>query len=143
MQKKTRRSLITLLLCAVALGFTAFVFAPIEQYMLNQNEMWFNLGDIAPAALICFAALTALLTGVGMLLPAKARRVYAAVILGLTVCLYLQGNFINPDYGELDGRPVRWGDYTLYAVLDTLLWIAVPAGLAVFAAQKGRLFRRL
>ena len=141
MQKKTRRSLVTLLLCTVALGFTAFVFAPIEQYMLNQNEMWFNLGDIAPAALICFIALTALLTGIGLLLPAKARRVYAAVILGITVCLYLQGNFINPDYGELDGRPVQWGDYTLYAVLDTLLWIAVPAGLAVFAAKKGKLFR--
>ena len=61
MQKKTRRSLVTLVLCAVALGFTAFVFAPIEQYMLNQNEMWFNLGDIVPASLICFAALTALL----------------------------------------------------------------------------------
>lgn len=143
MQKKTRRSLVTLLLCALALGFTAFVFAPIEQYMLNQNEMWFNLGDIVPASLLCFAALTALLTGVGMLLPAKARRIYTAVILGLTVCLYLQGNFINPDYGELDGRAVHWEDFRTYAVVDTLFWIAVPAGLAAFAAAKGKLFRSL
>ena len=141
MQKKTRRSLITLLLCALALAFTAFLFAPIEQYMLNQAEMWFNLGDIAPMAALCFVLLAALLTGIGMLLPAKARRVYTAVILGLTVCLYLQGNFINPDYGELDGRAVHWEDFKLYAVLDTLFWIAVPAGLAVFALKKGRLFR--
>ena len=141
MQQKTRRSLITLLLCAVALGFTAFVFAPIEQYMLNQREMWFNLGDIVPASLLCFLLLTALLVGVGLLLPLKARRVFAAVVLGLTLCLYLQGNFLNPDYGELDGRAVRWENYTVYAVLDTLFWIAVPVGLAVFAAKKGRLFR--
>ena len=141
MQKKTRRSLVTLVLCAVALGFTAFVFAPIEQYMLNQNEMWFNLGDIVPASLICFAALTALLTVIGLPLPPRARRVYAAVILGFTLCLYLQGNFINPDYGELDGRAVDWGRFTGYAVIDTLFWIAVPAGMAVFAAKKGRLFR--
>ena len=106
MQKKTRRSLITLLLCALALAFTAFIFAPIEQYMLNQDEMWFNLGDILPQSLICFALLTAAVTVLGMLLPSKARRVYTAVVLGLTLCLYLQGNFINPDYGELDGRAV-------------------------------------
>ncbi|MBQ9197607.1 MAG: hypothetical protein IJ157_10265 [Clostridia bacterium] len=141
MQKKTRRSLITLLLCALALAFTAFVFAPIEQYMLNQSEMWFNLGDIAPLSLLCFALLAALLTGIGMLLPAKARRAYTAVLLGLTVCLYLQGNFINPDYGELDGRAVRWEDYKVYAVIDTLFWIAVPVGLAAFAIKKGKLFR--
>ena len=141
MQKKNRRSLITLLLCASALGFTAFVFAPIEQYMLNQNEMWFNLGDIVPAALLCFAALTALAVCVGMALPPKARRAYTAVVLGLTACLYLQGNFINPDYGELDGRAVEWGKYTVYAVLNTLFWVAVPAGLAAFALKKGRLFR--
>lgn len=141
MQKKTRRSLITLLLCALALAFTAFVFAPIEQYMLNQSEMWFNLGDIVPAALICFIALAALLVGAGLLLRGKARRVFIAVILGLTICLYLQGNFINPDYGELDGRAVQWSKYTLYAVIDTLFWIAVPAGLAVFAVKKPRPFR--
>jgi len=143
MQKKRggKRSLITLLLCALALSFTAFLFAPIEQYMLNQAEMWFNLGDIVPASLLCFAALFALLVGVGLPLSPKARRVYAAVILGLTLCLYLQGNFLNPDYGELDGRAVHWGDYTLYAVLDTLFWVAVPVGMAWFALKKGKQFR--
>ena len=141
MQKKTRRSLITLLLCALALGFTAFIFAPIEQYMLNQAEMWFNLGDIVPQSLICFVLLTAAFTGIGMLLPSKARRVYTAVVLGLTLCLYLQGNFINPDYGELDGRAVHWENFKAYAVADTLFWIAVPVALAVFALKKGRLFR--
>ena len=142
MQKKTRRRLITLLLCALALAFTAFIFAPIEQYMLNQDEMWFNLGDILPQSLICFALLTAAVTVLGMLLPSKARRVYTAVVLGLTLCLYLQGNFINPDYGELDGRAVHWEDFTLYAVIDTVFWIAVPAALAVFAYKKSKLFRR-
>ena len=143
MQKKTVRSLITLLLCALALSFTAFIFAPIEQFMLNQSEMWFNLGDIVPMSLLSFAALTAVLTGVGMLLPLKARRVYTAVILGLTVCLYLQGNFINPDYGELDGRAVDWSRFTGYAVIDTVFWVAVPLGLAVFALKKGKLFRNI
>ena len=143
MQKKRgkKRGMLTLLLCVLALGFTAFLFAPIEQYMLNQAEMWFNLDDIVPASLLCFAALCAVLLGIGLLLHGKARRVYAAVILGLTLCLYLQGNFLNPDYGELDGRAVRWGDYTLYAVLDTLFWLAVPALLAVLALKKAKLFR--
>ena len=140
-KKRGKKSLITLLLCALALGFTAFIFAPIEQYMLNQAEMWFNLGDILPQSLLCFALLTAALTGIGALLPAKARRVYTAVVLGITLCLYLQGNFINADYGELDGRAVPWENFRAYAVADTLFWLAVPVGLGVFALKKGRLFR--
>ena len=136
-----KRSLVTLMLCALAFAFTAFIFAPIEQFMLNQREMWFNLGDIVPASLICFALLAAVLIGIGLALPPKARRILSAVVLGLTLCLYIQGNFINPDYGELDGRAVDWGRFTGYAVIDTLFWLLVPAALVLLAVKKARLFR--
>ena len=137
---RKKKSILTLILCVLALAFTAFIFAPIEQYMLNQSEMWFNLGDIVPPAGLCFLALSALLIGLGCLLPQHGRRVLSALVLGLTVCLYLQGNFLNPDYGELDGRQVAWGNYTVYAVADTLFWVAVPALFVTLAVKKRKLF---
>lgn len=132
-----KHGIINLVLCSAALAFTAFVFAPVEQYMLNQSEMWFNLGDILPACLLFFALLAGLLICVGSIVHNRARRVLTAVVLGLAVCLYLQGNFLNPDYGELDGRAVQWSRFTLYGIIDTVFWLAVIA-LAVWMALKHR-----
>jgi len=141
-KKKKRGGMPTLLLSALALCFTYFIFAPVEQYMLNQSEMWFSLWGIAPQALVSFALSFGVLSGIGYLLPVKARRALSAVLISLALCVYLQGNFINADYGELDGRAIDWGKYTLYAVADTLFWVLVPAGALVFAFKKRKLFHK-
>ena len=140
---KKKSGLTTLLLAALALSFMLFIFAPVTQYMLNQAEMWFGLGEIVPLSLLCFALLTALILLAGYLLPPGKRRFLTAVVIGLALCFYLQGNVLNPDYGELDGRAVPWGEYTLYAVLDTALWLGIVAGAVVLALKKRRLFRQL
>lgn len=143
MRKRKQQGVLTLFLCALALGFTAFVFGPIEQYMLNQSEMWFNLGDIVKPALLCLAVLVFLVVDIGVIIHHHPRRILSALLLGLAVCLYLQGNFLNPDYGELDGRAVEWGKYTVYAIFDTLFWIAVPTAFIILARKKRRLFRKV
>lgn len=141
-KKKKRGGMKTLIPAALALCFTYFIFAPAEQYMLNQSEMWFSLWGILPQALITFALSLAVLCGIGYLLPVKARRALSALLIALALCFYLQGNFINADYGELDGRAIPWQNYTLYAVLDTLFWLILPAGLLVFAFKKRKLFHK-
>ena len=141
-KKKKRGGMKTLVFAALALCFTAFIFAPIEQYMLNQSEMWFSLWGIVPQALITFALSMGVLTAVGALLPVKARRALSAVLIALALCFYLQGNFLNADYGELDGRAIDWSQYTLYGVADTLFWLLVPAGMLVFAFKKRKLFHK-
>ena len=137
-----KQGVVNLILCALALAFTVFVFAPVEQYMLNQSEMWFNLGDIVPACLLCFVLLSALIICAGMAVPGRVRRVLTAVVLALALCLYLQGNFLNPDYGELDGRAVAWSDYTLYGILDTAFWIAVIIAMIWACRKHKKQFRR-
>lgn len=141
-QKKKRGGMNTLLLSALALCFTYFIFAPAEQYMLNQSEMWFSLWGIAPQALLSFALSFAALAAVGWFVPVKVRRALSAALISLALCFYLQGNFINADYGELDGRAVDWQSYTLYAVLDTLFWLLLPAGVMVLAFKKRKLFHK-
>ena len=132
----------TLVLSALALCFTIFIFAPVEQYMLNQGDLWFSLWGIVPQALITFAAAFALLCVIGYFVPVKVRRVLSAVLISLTLCFYLQGNVINANYGELDGRIIEWSDYTLYAVANTLFWVLVPAGIVVLAIKKRKLFHK-
>ena len=141
-QQKKRGGMKTLIPAALALCFTYFIFAPAEQYMLNQSEMWFSLWGIVPQALLTFAVAMVVLCLIGYLLPVKMRRAMSAVLISLALCFYLQGNFINADYGELDGRAIDWQSYTLYAVLNTLFWLFVPAGTLLFAFKKRKLFHK-
>ena len=117
-KKKKRGGMKTLVPATLALCFTYFIFAPAEQYMLNQSEMWFSLWGIVPQALLTFAVAMVVLCLIGYLLPVKMRRAMSAVLISLALCFYLQGNFLNADYGELDGRAILWQNYKLYAVLD-------------------------
>ncbi|MBR5231676.1 MAG: hypothetical protein IKW00_05450 [Clostridia bacterium] len=141
-KKKKAGGMKTVITAALSLCFTYFIFAPAEQYMLNQSEMWFSLWEILPQALLSFIICALLLILIGRLLPVKARRVFSALLIALTLGFYLQGNFINADYGELDGRAIDWGSYTVYAVLNTLFWLALPVGVIVFALKKRKLFHK-
>lgn len=141
-KKKKRGGMKTLVPAALALCFTYFIFAPAEQYMLNQSEMWFSLWGIVPQALLTFAVAMVVLCLIGYLLPVKMRRAMSAVLISLALCFYLQGNFLNADYGELDGRAILWQNYKLYAALDTLFWLLVPIGLLIFAFKKRKLFHK-
>ena len=68
-----KRARLTAILAAVAFAFTVFIFAPMEQYLLSQNEseIWFDLFDLLPALLPAFVLCAALLGGLLCILPAK------------------------------------------------------------------------
>ena len=57
-----KRARLTAILAAVAFAFTVFIFAPMEQYLLSQNEseIWFDLSDLLPALLPAFVLCAAL-----------------------------------------------------------------------------------
>ena len=88
-KKKKRGGMKTLVPAALALCFTYFIFAPAEQYMLNQSEMWFSLWGIVPQALLTFAVAMVVLCLIGYLLPVKMRRAMSAVLISLALCFEL------------------------------------------------------
>ena len=88
-KKKKNGGMKTLITAALSLCFTYFIFAPAEQYMLNQSEMWFSLWGILPQALLSFIICTLVLIGIGRLLPVKARRVFSALLIALALAFYL------------------------------------------------------
>ena len=143
MRKRTKKGRPALFLSAGLFCFTLFVYAPFTLYLSNQTDFIFAVGDFLPYCALYGVGLFLLLILPGLLLPQKARRVYTALLFALAVCLFLQGNFLNPDYGTLDGRGVKWGEYAGYAALDTAFWIAFAALSVFLMLKKTRLFARI
>lgn len=108
-------------------SFTLFIFGPIELFFANQSDLWFEFSDIIfyiiLAAVLCFAVIFCLC----FFLRGRASRFVINIFFGVGLACYLQGNFINIDYGELNGTEIVWTDYNLYAIIDIAVWLACLA----------------
>lgn len=101
---------------------TFFVFGPIQLYLANAHELWFGLGITAIISILCGIIVFATLYGLGLILPSKVRSIYALMLFGLGSALYLQANFLHPDYGVLDGRAIDWGANRVSNLINLLIW---------------------
>jgi hypothetical protein len=104
---------------------TFFLFAPMEMVMRNAPVLWFTWQDVFPIIIVAFLAAVLLFCLIGLVLPEKIRRYYIALIWGVGLALYVQGNLIPVDYGPLDGTPVDWEQFAVWAVINTVIWIVL------------------
>lgn len=124
---------------SAALAFTLCLFGPLDLFFNNYEQLWFHfqdiIGGVAVTALVLFACGTLL----GTLLRGKLHNIYMSLMFGGLLGLYVQGSFMNKDYGSLDGTAVDWSAYTSYGVLNTVVWVvclAVPLVLMLVLKEK-------
>lgn len=127
------------LLLAVIFGLCG----PIQLYLMNMSELWFSVEDIVWLCLLCGVILFVVLSGIGLLLPESIVNYYIAVLFGISIGLYIQGNFVPTDYGVLDGRAINWDDYRLTGILNTTLWFFCIAVPIVMQKMKPKLTKQL
>lgn len=108
------------------------LLGPWEIYLPNQAELDSTFREILPLLLVYGLGLTLLVTGVGLLLPRRARRVYTAAVLAVGILLWVQGSFLKWGYGELDGRGIDWSRFHWQGWVDGVIWtvVIVAAGAA-------------
>ena len=141
--KKRKVDIAVIVLPVILILFTLFVYAPISVYVGNQSEYFFSLWDFLPQGLLMGLAGGAAAVLIYLLLRGRGRDAWAAAVFAVGVLLLLQGNFLNPDYGTLDGRGVKWDQYTGYAVANTAVWLALIAVAVVVMLKKRDMMRSL
>jgi len=118
------------------LPFVIFVFAPIDNYLLAPNDYTFSLVNI----IVCFGALFfiawMILAAFLFLLPESKRGYIAAFLFFIGIALYIQGNFLNNNYGILDGRTIDWSIYATRGIISifsvVICIVAVVAIVIIF-----------
>ena len=104
--------------------FTTIVYIPLETYTINQNDFWFVINQVLlPWFILAFCSLLLLIL-VAFFMPELGRKILFGGLFGITLLAYVQCNFLNPEYGVLDGRDIQWDTYG-NASLNAGLWIAV------------------
>lgn len=128
-RERIRQKAVLWIPIALFFAFSVLFYGPLGIYLSNAQELWFSLGTVLKIIGGVSAAAFVLLVAIGMLLPEKISAFLAKLLFGISLALYVQGNYINISYGSgvLDGSEIVWSDYTAYACIDTLVWIVCIA----------------
>lgn len=113
----------------VMFGFMMGFFGPVQLYINNASEFFFNFKDIIGICIVMTLVFIAVPLIVIAVVPKKASSWITTVLFGISLALYIQGNYINVNYGTLNGEKVVWSNYKSVAIWDTIIWvvcIAVP-----------------
>ena len=135
-----RKSIVRLSLSIALFVVIVCVVGPFELFITNRSEFWFGLdemlfivGAMTGAAVVVFGA-------IGLTLRGKARACYTALLFAVAVGLYLQSNFLNINYGLLDGKAIDWGSYGTYAIINTAVWVVIVVAVIVLWTVRKKLF---
>ncbi|MEG2833342.1 MAG: sulfatase-like hydrolase/transferase [Ruthenibacterium sp.] len=126
------------LLSALLLAFTFCIFGPFEVYMANPTAFPFRMSAVILVAIPVFIVAFLLLCAIGFFVKGKMRLLYTGGVFALGFAVYIQGNYLNADYGTLNGQPIAWENFTSTAIWNTLFWVIclVVCCLAIWSKEK-------
>lgn len=134
-----KKNALVIIASSLLFSMTVFFFGPLEIIMSTPGEFWFGIGDIFPLAffsfLICFFIILSvcwLFSSIGLI----PLRVIIAIISGIGLATYIQGNWTFVDYGTMDGQAIDWTNYLTEGVINSLLWIVIILIVFVLFAIK-------
>lgn len=115
------------------------IFMPCSLFIGNSTEFVIGFKEVYPLIVCTVIIGFAVLMILGFLLvPDVVFRVYSALVYGVTLGLYIQGNFMNPHFGVLNGSDIDWSQYKVYSIVGIIVWalcLIVPMVL-IFAKKK-------
>lgn len=121
-----------------AICFLFFIFAPIELYLMIKQDTWISLSDFGTYLLAFFVCALVVGLFIDFLLQKICAKIWDRIVFFFFVlffALYIQGNFLNADYGVLNGKPIDWSLYP-YEGLKSVVLFAILIIMAIVVIIK-------
>lgn len=115
---------IRLLPVTLFLIVTYAVYTPSSLFLSNIDEFSLHYINLVPIYLCVSLLLAAVIYAVAFfLIKEKHLPIFIAILFSLSLSLYFQGNFLNPDLPTLDGTEIKWEIYRAENIISTGFWI--------------------
>ena len=122
------------LLLSLAISFLLAVFAPLDLFITNRKEFWFNLSEmlsfVIPVFLVLFLGNMLILLAVRAFSRTAFRGLVILEFMVLLV-LYIQGNYLAYNLPGITGGKIDWSGYTKDTIISLILVAVVFIGLMV------------
>ena len=106
------------------LALTVGLLIPLEIFIRNAYQLWFDLSDILKYFLLDTAKYLIILFLLYYVFRHKTCRcVFLSILLGLLFGVFLQSYIVGLDYGTFDGHEIDWDSYGWLGALNTFIWL--------------------
>ena len=103
----------------------------------NIDEFKLNYISVIPTILAVSCILWVIITLIP--LPFKNTNFisyWIGMIFSIIFCMYIQGNFLNPNFSQLDGGEINWSQYQSEAIVSTIVWLGCICVVIIFMHLK-------
>lgn len=115
------------IICALFVAFTIGIYAPISIYCANAGEYWYNLRMIWHVPAIVFIVISGLGFAITYFTGGRVRDLILGIEMGIGLCFYIQGNFLNLKIGTFNGARIDWSIYKGRMIINAVIWIVIIA----------------
>ena len=124
MSTNTLKNMLKRLLPAILLlTVTYAVYTPSSLFLENIDEFMIDYINIAPIIICVALLLWIIINGAAICLTTEKNiHYYIALIFALSLCAYIQQNFLNPNLPSLDGTPIDWAAYSVEGKISAIFW---------------------
>lgn len=124
-----KRNYKTRLLIAMAASFvmcfTFIFFGPIELTAFGQDSLTFHVFDVlyimAMVAIVSFVIISLVVS----MFKGRIFNYIVTAIFSITICGYIQGNFLNGQLGALTGDAIDWHLQRTGMLINLLVWLII------------------
>lgn len=124
----TKEKILPVIMLSLIAPFMVCFFGPFEIFGNNIDQFKFALGDFWLLCIVFAAAIAAVVGTVLMLLRGRAFDVAYGLVFGISLMLFLQGNFLSMGMTSLegDGAAEALGFGKIF--INTAIWVLIVGG---------------
>ena len=123
----TKEKILPVIMLSLIAPFMVCFFGPFEIFGNNIDQFKFTLGDFWLICILLAAGIAALIFALLMLLRGRAFDVAYGLVFGISLLLFLQGNFLSMGMNSLAGDgAVSLGFGTVF--FNAVIWVIVLGG---------------
>lgn len=122
-------------------GFTLLIFAPFELYLSGISDFWFSIYDFAGYLIAAFAIYALCCIAVVRISKRLKKSIafFGYLCFLIVFAMYIQGNFVIVNYGELDGNPIDWSRFHAEGFISVAIFLAINLiGLSIVLVVKNK-----
>ena len=110
---------------SLAISFTLLFFGPLDLSCISRDHITYSALEILPAAALVMGVVFLVLLLAASISGGKVHAFLVSVYSGLGLAFYLQGAFLNPDLGTLDGRTINWPGFCTKMLVNLAVWFVI------------------
>ena len=123
------------ILLSAATSFMLCFYAPLEIYMNNKNEFWFDYQLMKPELIHLTVTVFFVLLVLLIISYILYNRFYHTLLAGGMIAFistYIQGNYLVSHMPPMDGTTIKWQEYYPDMKQSLLLWVVVIILVVLF-----------